>query len=201
MRSALTATSVSMICLRGPAGLPREAASLRDRTFRRKHLSRGVALSSLREAALSLPRGPRPCRSGGASSAAIGLGPLGGFDHPPPTRRNSCSWLWAMSGLLFSSRASDVWAGVSLIRRCRGWPSAPAPAGPGRASRAGVSMALSEAKGTARGPGADRPVRSRAQEHAGSGAGAPGPASGHPRDRQARQPHAVKEELMSPRMR
>ncbi len=37
---------------------------------------------------------------------------------------------------------------------------------------------------TARGPGADRPVRSRAQEYAGSGAGAPGPASGHPRDRQ-----------------
>ncbi len=100
-------------------------------------------------------------------------------------------------GLSACSRTSDLGAGGSSIRRCRGWPSAPAPAGPGRASRAGVSMALSEAKRTARGPGADRPVRSRAQEHAGSGAGAPGPASGHPRDRQARKPHAVKRRSMA----
>src|SRR5664280_2090283 len=54
MRSALAATSVSMICLRSPAGLPRETASLRDCTLRRKHRSRGVALSSLREASLCL---------------------------------------------------------------------------------------------------------------------------------------------------
>jgi hypothetical protein len=90
-----------------------------------------------------------------------------------------------------------VGGGVVQFAGAAGGHRAPVPAGSGRASRAGVSMAPTErllrGRRTARGPGADRPVRSRAQEHAGSGAGAPGPASGHPRDRQARGLHAVEE--------
>src|SRR5664280_1097912 len=58
-----------------------------------------------------------------------------------------------MSGLSFSSRASEVWAGGLSIRRCRGWPLAPPTAGPGRASRAGVSRPrlLADREGPRRG--------------------------------------------------
>ncbi len=109
--------------------------------------------------------------------------------HPPMLRKPCCSPS-ALLGHSLSGRASNSRAGVSFMRRCHGWPSAPPTAGPGRASRAGVSLAPTErclqGRGTARGPGADRPVRSRPEEHAGSGAGAPVPASGHPWDRQAR---------------
>src|SRR5664280_2223227 len=66
------------------------------------HTAAPQALPSLRQACSLLPSGLRPCRSGGASSAAlrpacacdragrparsgeIGLRPLGGFGHPPP---------------------------------------------------------------------------------------------------------------------
>ena len=100
-----------------------------------------VSRRSLRSGG-SIDTPPRDARSGPARSGAIGLRPLGGFDHPPP--RQAEVLLLTLGYRQASrpcSRTSEVWAGGSSIRRCRGWPLAPPAAGPGRASRAGVSMA------------------------------------------------------------
>ncbi len=68
---------------------------------------------------------PPPAGRSWPPTSPPGEAPIGGFGLCQDTRPVAGPPIWAR--------------GVSSIRRCRGWPLAPAPAGPGRASRAGVS--------------------------------------------------------------
>ncbi len=81
----------------------------------------------------------RSGRSGPARSGEIGLRPLGGLDHPPPRQAKILDLAPGIARTPILSKTSGLAGGGSSIRRCRGWPFAPAPAGPGRAIRAGVS--------------------------------------------------------------
>ena len=78
--------------------------------------------------------------------------------------------------------------GELSLRRCRGGPITPQPAGTGRASRAGRRR-----RGlirTLRGPGADRALRSRAEEPAGAGRGGAQACRRTPRHRQKTAPRS-----------
>ena len=103
----------------------------------------------------------------------------------------------AWPGASTCSRTSDMWAGGSSIRRCRGWPSRSCARGSRTGEpRRGVA-GPERSEGNSEGPRRGSPCPVAGTGHAGSGAGAPGPASGHPRHRQERL-HAVEEEPTGP---